>query len=360
MRTTFRFVGEIVKTDGLVKEITSQKSDWKGKKLSLLLKNNKGTQFVEIFGGEPKDKINVFSKERDDKGKLIRLEIPKNRRLEKDVLDMISDMSKIKIFDQEFITEYDAIEYIESNIDTLNGMKVYVYGDVNFREYNNKVSYSFSVKEIREAKEDDIEDFFGNLPVIITPKSTEEKDVDKIVEIIKANKSYQFSCYVPTWSKEGTVYLPQLVEIAPSSQFDFENQQQLLRLKTLIGYFINRFNDAGVLVKIDKPVELGFMVRFVNGAEERELTLNDLNPFQRQNVEAGIESLESIAKEISVKGEYRQSIQIIKPQIRFYPNGHLDIGITMTDLMTKNEGKTETERKNEIINNIELKDEVLF
>src|SRR5690606_2433310 len=87
-------------------------------------------------------------------------------------------------------------------------------------------------------------------------------------------------------------------------------------------------------VKGKSYYELGFECRWVYGAEKKEITYEDLTPYQQTQVDMGIIDLPTIAKQMggSIYGEKYEEIRLIRPHGR-YVDGAIETQLTDDDFV---------------------------
>lgn len=365
---SFRFTGTFtrIKEGGKleeIKEITSKNNPkWSGRVLNFNIKTQTGNQLVQLFGGKMEGgNILAFSKEKDEKGKAIKLEIPYSKRFEKGVIDSVANFNKNSILDREFITELDAIDYIEENMIDFDGKRVTVTGKVDFDTYKGKVLTRYQVQNIYDAKDDSKDGFFGNLALFVTSNSiTEDYKKGKEVnyKLVEKERKIPVEAYVEQYNKDKEsrkekphLYLPITTFINVSDKFDFDNDSHMKALK---------FRIETLMIK--KGIwEIGMEVRFFKGQESEEIKEEDLTKFEKAQIESGVKTFDEIAKGKQGYGDFKEEIQL-KSFHSKYTDGLLETDLTednLEDLFFEPEEESEDKKETTDVEKID-DDEDLF
>ena len=363
IKNSFKFVGKLgFKDDGLRVIESQNNKKWHGKEIELKVSTDTGTgtQYVKLFGGVTDGQpIFSFSKDKDEKGKLIKLEIPFSKRNDADVIKTVADFKKIKILDKEFISEVDAIDYLEENKLDLDGKRLKVMGDVVIEEYKGKVYTKYYVNRIFEAKDEDKDGFTGDLAVFFNKDAIDEaykKGKEVNYTLVGKDRKLPLDVYVEVYNKDKTTrkekpyfYLPIQVCFALQDKFDFENENHKKRFA---------FNVSNFLIKSGIK-ELGWTVRFFKGAEKTEITMADLTNFEKAQIENGVKTFEEIAKFKEGWGQFKEEIQLIAPH-GSYEDGAIDSVLTDDDLEVVFFEPEEKEEVKEEVKEVIVNDEDLF
>lgn len=347
---TFRFNGIFKTMEDGVREITSQNnSEWKGKEINFQVKTETGSQIVRLFGGLMQNKpITTFSKDKDDKGKLIKLEIPMSKRFEKEVVDQVADFKKIKIGKEVFITEWDAIEYIENNSLELEGQPIAVTGQVQFDAYKGKVYNKYYMNNIfTEIKDSWKEGFNGQLALFVDSNTIPEdyrKGKGINYSLIEKERKIVLDTYIEEYNRDKStkdevpyLYIPIQTCISVSDKFDFKNPDHMKKLK---------FRIESLAVK--KGVhEIGMTCKFFKGAEKEDIKEEDLSTWEKARIENGDATLEEIVKGKQGYGEFKEEIQLMSFHSK-YEEGLEETDLTEDDLLDLYVEEDETSNKEEV------------
>lgn len=177
--------------------------------LRLECDNNNEVDAVMWGGYKPSKKptLNVSGKKKNDKGNVVddfknRIKIEWEDRHNEEILSEVGEMSFIKIgiekdvndklVIKKFLSEYDAVQYLNENLK--DDMVIKVRGNMKYSKYDGKVKFD---KEIRSIYLSDVEDkdkFFA--------KFTQTILIDEgSVEIDKENKKAYINSMVPDYFK---------------------------------------------------------------------------------------------------------------------------------------------------------------
>ena len=329
---SFRFTGEYKSVKEGLREINSKNNPkWSGRELTFSIKNSTGSQQVRLFGGKTEGKgIITFSKDKDEKGKSVKLEIPFSKRLDKAVIDSVANFKKFKILDEEFITELDVIDYLEENLLDLEGKRVTVTGNVEFDVYKGKIYQKYYVSNIFEARDEVKDGFKGNLAVFLTPNTISEdylKGKSVNFKLIENDGKLPLNVYIEQYNKDKStreekpyLYIPITTFINIGDKFDFENVEHMKKLKFRVG-----------LMAVKKGIhEIGMSVTFFRGQEETEITEDDLTNFEKSQIEAGVKTFDEIVKGKQGYGNFKEEIQLLTPH-----SAYVD-GLVETELIDEN------------------------
>jgi hypothetical protein len=110
-----------------------------------------------MFGGHnTKGETKIFT---IDSKKYKKMEIKWEDKNNPNILKNVADFAKIKVYledeEKEFVTEQDAIKYLETVLPKVGEQKVYIYGNMNFQPWQGKIYKKFNIKQIRLKKEND-------------------------------------------------------------------------------------------------------------------------------------------------------------------------------------------------------------
>lgn len=359
---TFKAVAN--ETNGY-RTIMSEKTGYQGHSISFGVEDNEQNRvFPELFGGKKANQTTIKVRadipfEEDNK---MNIEIPWNSRLDDSNVDLVAGFAKtvvdltedeevkkevstligkmasiarkgITATDEdranyasykkeirqiaptrkEFISPYDAIDYIKGNLNSLEDKQVRVKGDVRYNEYKGNVQVQYSIRSL-EIETRDIE---PKLSVIVYPVF-DENSID--TDMIKTNGRV----YVHGWADSyysatrANGLFPMSYAIDTKS-FNLESQEDLANFKLMLS-----------LLKISKQ-ELGYCYRL--GWEAKVVSKpiitedNDDNDYtgltdlQVNLVKAGILNEKDVTKKQSF-GSFEKEILLVKPLITGdYSNG---------------------------------------
>lgn len=339
MSTRFNFIGKldaVTKQDSnnyfFRKGDTKKGAPYKSINLSVIQeKNNRG--YVELFGMK---QSTIKTRDVDNK----EVEVDWDDRFDESVLKKIPNYKKttIKIGDdrKEFLSSFDAIDYVVENIDELKDKLVSVTGVAQKNVYKGKISDRYQISSIRVLDDDDVIKRLNiNLDLFYDKSSFDTADW------AKERKLYingWVDDYIPD-IKENR-YVPQQI-IFDCSKVDFENEKHRklveYRLKVL-GCELDDDNKIVVRLKSKNMFKLGLACTYINGSEEKEFNESMLTELQREAIELGINTLEDFKPAGSVYGERIAIYKLRDFNMRAegeYADGRVDTEITKSEFEEK-------------------------
>ena len=311
-------------------------------------KNNRA--FVELFGSE-QDTIKTMDKDGN------KIEVQWEDRFDEDVLKQVASYKKtvVKVGDErnEYISSFDAIDCIISNLDELKGSNVIVTGQRVKNLYKDKLSDRFQITSIRPADEDSINrlsvtmDFFFDKSAFDTSEWNKEHKLyingytEEYIGDLKENR-----------------YVPQQI-VFDCTKIDFENEKHRklveFRLKVL-GCELTEDNKVVVKLKSKNMMKLGVVCTYVNGSEQMEFNESMLTDLQREAVELGISKLEDFKPSSGIYGErvviYKLRDFSMKKDSA-YEDGAVDSEISIKEFEEKIWTTPETESVEDIDKDVE-------
>ena len=174
-KSSFELIGNVKLNDFTFKlEQESQKSDWIYNSLNLGIDCGVyGMIYGRMMSGYGSNRNNVVyvhgkkevdGKERDNFEN--RFTIAWEDRFDEDVLETVGSMNfinigieldeKDEVVYKKFLTEYDAINYLEENL--VDGMRIKVKGNLSYREYEGKITIEKHINKIYIVTNDEVED----------------------------------------------------------------------------------------------------------------------------------------------------------------------------------------------------------
>lgn len=279
---------------------------------------------VELFG-MVQDEI----KSATDEGEVT---IPWEDRKDKKQVDAVVNYRKnvISLGDKDdresFIAPYDAVEFLNDNVDELKGKRVTVTGRVVKSEYNGKISDRFQIQNVYAASEE------------------RKNSLTIISEIFFAKDGFDFSdfkdekrIYLTAYTREyidkehQNVYVPCTLVI-DASKVDFEGNEEHVKMFNVRYMPINLKYEKGkvsVDLKGNKYYSIMAEIRYFNGAEasSEEFSEKDLTPLQRKQLEAGIKSLDDFRASGTA---YGNRVTLYK-LVNFDTRGAYDNGCVVVD-----------------------------
>lgn len=308
----FNFVGELFvpKRDGEQNMCRTSKTKNGNKYHSLsfgIKESDHNMAFVELFGMRS-DTINIFTQDRE------RVEIDWEDRFDED--NVAQAMMKYSItFDErkEFISGYDAIEYFMDNYrEYTNGKKLRVSGSVRMNFYNGKVTPRYEIQSISVVDADTKSKLRTTVDIYYNKESLDTADwkKDKIVTL----NGYRYA-YIDR--ENGKKFVPSSF-VFNCSKVDFGNEKQ----KAAVEFRMNEF----LKLKQKGYVHMGWTCGVLNGAEEADISYDDLTTMQKKCIDAGINTLDDFKSK--TYGERVQEIRLISPVVV----GEFEDGVVACDM----------------------------
>lgn len=270
-------------------------------------KNNIG--FVEMFGSE-QDVIRT----RDQNNNQI--EIDWDDRFDPDVLANVSIKRTIDLGigdRQEFISEFDAIEYLKEHLSEDLPPLMYA-GRMTKQFYQGRVFDRFQLQNIYPIPERDGKALSAKLRVNIelayNKDSIDQTDwQDKKVLYIDG--------YTPTYidKDNGTKFVPQRL-VFNASKIDPKNETHMNQLKFRMQFI----SPVG-----KKVVRLAWETILVNGAEAVEFDKSMLTDTQKQSIECGLKTLDDYRPRGQILGQRISEYRLICPHLeKEFADGFVD------------------------------------
>lgn len=243
---------------------------------------------VELFGMDS-DPI----KTKDSNGKDIQIE--RSDRFDKDVISDVASYRKniIKIDDdrKEYISSYDAVEYlVEHEADLKNG-RYRITGQVSKDFYEGKQRDRFQIQNVYQLAEDDDSKNELTCTTIyyLTKDAIDTADWNDEKKII-------IDGYISTYisDEKKNMYVNQQI-IFDASKINFENENHVNLLKfrlKMFGCELTDDNKIKVNLKSGKVYSINAILRYSNGAEAEEVTMDMLSETQKEAIQLGLKTLD--------------------------------------------------------------------
>ncbi len=337
----FTFTGELSLTDkdgniAIREGVTKSKKGKEGspyKALNLTVaaaKNNRG--YAEIFGMK-RATINATNMTGDA------IEVDWEDRLDADVIKTVNSMNKYVVVDgderHEFLTEWDLIQYLVDNADEIGGRRATVTGAVKKNEYNGKISNRFVFNSVYLLDEDDERknslrlrgEMYFNKDSIDTADWASEKKLS-------------VSAYTREYAgkaDDGTVKYAYYEQpfIYDCSKVDFDNELMTKKVKFILRQLGCELVDQD---KVKATIKKGWVVNslvlaYANGAEEVELTYDELTETQKEMVDLGMKEVSDFKPAGGSYGERK----VVYKVVNFDAKGNYEDGLVALDTETCDE-----------------------
>lgn len=217
----------------------------------------------------------------------------------------------------EFIANIDVMDFFKEHSSELKGKRVRVKGNVEINHWNGNFRNNYTVQSIELVLDEEVKD-----KLIATVDLHFSKDVQDDSRF-KKESILKFDTHILVYdnNKKKQVFMP-YPTLFNGSNYDFENPSHQKHLDIIKKY---------MTVKDRKKVyHLPFEVKVINGADEKEFTIDDLTEDQRSLVELGLASLKDYKGRVfgdRVK-EVRLAIPVLK---NLDPNGDFRKGALETN-----------------------------
>ena len=293
----------------------SEKSSWVGNSMNLAIDcgERNGFVFTRMFGGYSKDNpfpINVHGKDvnnRDDFS--ARFPVAWEDRLNEDILDEIGDLCFIKVgiekttegntFVKRFLSEYDAIEYIQKHL--TNDMVISVRGQLSYSYWDGKLRIDKNIKSIyvTDAAPSDYKATFTQ-SILIDKDSTSMKEYDKDKNVVYVNAKV-------------LDYLKEHNGIEVKGQFPYNAKFEFAMPENSESHNVI----MNKMFKVKKGItQITFEGEFIESGATVQPTWDDVPDDIRDLVEIGYYSKEEALAKCSANGATERRMVMTRPMIR--------------------------------------------
>lgn len=284
----------------------SSKSDWVGNFLNIGIDCGGGNVvYAGMMAGYKSDtQIRVHGKKLKDGTDDKYVDDFKNakyvdwdKRFDDDVIEFAGAKNFIKVGIEKdtddktvtkyFLSEYDAIAYLEENKELIKGNVVRVSGNLKYQNYNGEVQTKKEINSIFISKIDDEEKFKAEFKqsILVDKGSIGKKDSETNLRDIDAR--------VIDYNSETKSNIPF------NRMFKIENENLTKLLKSK--------KDINEIIVIGDIIE---------GTAKAVVEYDDLDDDIKYLVDSGMYTLESLAETMSTRGEKTNDWIIRKPEIR--------------------------------------------
>lgn len=295
----------------------STKSDWIYNSMSLGIDcgEKHGVVYAEMMGGygENRDNNVIYVHGKDDNGKDDfdnRFTVAWEDRFDEGILETIGDLSFITVglqkttkgkpYPKKFLSEYDAIAYIQEHL--TEDCVVNVKGSLSYSEYQENVQVRKRINSIFLSQVDDPTKYAARFTqsILLDEDSVDPKDVDKDKGVIYVNA--RVLDYVNEYNGKEV-----------KGQFPFRKQFEFaidLSNKESFKKIING------LFKVKKGItQITFDGVFIEGGATVTATIDDIPDDVKDLIECGIFTKEEALKQCSANGSRERRMVIEKPVV---------------------------------------------
>ena len=231
------------------------------------------------------------------------IDIAWDNRLDEDIIKTVASTKKFTVNlgeRNEFITEWDMIEYLES---ALAGYAddIVVTGNFALRpgtgKYSDQVYREFQIQNVYMPGEKDIPHLTMNLDLYYDKDSMDKSDLKTDGKII-------MHCYTPMWSKaDAARKMFKIDTVFNTAVFDMDKPKHKV---------IHDYKMRYLETKSRNPVHMNWQLAVVNGAEEVEFSEDSLSEVQKEQIELGISKLEDFRRG-PIYSQRVNELRLVKP-----------------------------------------------
>lgn len=317
---SFNLVGEAKLNDYTYKiDEKSEKSSWIYNSLNLgvYCGEKYGTVYASMMGGYSEEKAGVIfahgKKEDGSDDFENQIQVAWEDRFDEDILESLGDMcfitvgleqtNKNKVFYKKFLSEYDAIAYIQEHLE--EGMVLNVRGNIRYSLYQEKVQMQKNINNIVLSKVDDAAKYKATfVQTVLLNKdsaSLKKEQIDKEKGVL----------YVSTRILD---YLKEFNGIEVKGQYPFQKEFE----------FEMDFSNEKIckmimekVFKVKKDVtQITFEGEFISGGAVVTATWDDVPDDIKDLVECGIYTKEEALQRCSTNGNREDRMILRKPHTR--------------------------------------------
>ncbi|WP_301888398.1 hypothetical protein [Bacteroides caecimuris] len=317
---SFNLVGEAKLNEYTYKiNEKSEKSSWIYNSLNLgvYCGEKYGTVYVSMMGGYSEEKAGVIfahgKKEDGSDDFENQIQVAWEDRFDEDILESLGDMcfitvgleqtNKNKVFYKKFLSEYDAIAYIQEHLE--EGMVLNVRGNIRYSLYQEKVQMQKNINNIVLSKVDDAAKYKATfVQTVLLNKdsaSLKKEQIDKDKGVL----------YVSTRILD---YLKEFNGIEVKGQYPFQKEFE----------FEMDFSNEKIckmimekVFKVKKDVtQITFEGEFISGGAVVTATWDDVPDDIKDLVECGIYTKEEALQRCSTNGNREDRMILHKPHTR--------------------------------------------
>ena len=317
---SFNLVGETKLNDYTYKiDEKSEKSSWIYNSLNLgvYCGEKYGTVYASMMGGYSEEKAGVIfahgKKEDGSDDFENQIQVAWEDRFDEDILESLGDMcfitvgleqtNKNKVFYKKFLSEYDAIAYIQEHLE--EGMVLNVRGNLRYGLYQDKVQLQKNINNIVLSKVDDVAKYKATfVQTVLLNKdsaSLKKEQIDKDKGVL----------YVSTRVLD---YLKEFNGIEVKGQYPFQKEFE----------FEMDFSNEKIckmimekVFKVKKDVtQITFEGEFISGGAVVTATWDDVPDDIKDLVECGIYTKEEALQRCSTNGNREDRMILRKPHTR--------------------------------------------
>lgn len=298
--------------------------------------------FVEAFDGE-QDVIK--SKNTDNEN----IEIKWKDRFDEDVVSTVASYRRTTVDlgedfggRHEFITMYDAIEYMKENLPKYNG-KVTVTGQMVKEPYNGKYFDKFKIQSVYAVDDDKKNRLLITADIYYNKNSIDMADW-------KTEKKIVLDGYIQQYinKDEGNKFIPQQF-VFNATKYDENNEKH----KQLLEYKLKYIDISKKTMQ-----HLLWECVMLNGAETVEFDESQLTKAQKEQIELGVRTLNDFRPAGSIFGDRVTEYRLFDPKlVGDFADGLVDSGMSASEFEEEIYVMATDEKLDDVIKKAEKKEE---
>lgn len=265
---------------------------------------NNVANFSKIVIDFTKDE-EVKKKLHDLRGKIYNIESNENATDEdkKKLVELYDELVKEVPARKEFLHELDAIDYLNSLHERLEGQRLKVKGEVTPSYWKGDVRVNYTVKTIELASEEDVNGLKLDLDLYFN--SNVINDI-----LFEEKKLYTYDTFILSYDGQAKKeqFFP-LKTVLDASKYDLSNPKHQ-------GH-INIVNKFFTLEDEEMVYQLPYTAKLISGSEVVPFSENDLTEDQKQLIEFGLATLDDFKPSGgNVFGDKVEQIRLLVPKIK--------------------------------------------
>ena len=346
MAVRFNFIGTMMFPKKEAKRPFVKEMEKNGRKmLSMnfgIKESDNNMAFVEAFDGE-QDVIK--SKNTDNEN----IEIKWKDRFDEDVVSTVASYRRTTVDlgedfggRHEFITMYDAIEYMKENLPKYNG-KVTVTGQMVKEPYNGKYFDKFKIQSVYAVDDDKKNRLLITADIYYNKNSIDMADW-------KTEKKIVLDGYIQQYinKDEGNKFIPQQF-VFNATKYDENNEKH----KQLLEYKLKYIDISKKTMQ-----HLLWECVMLNGAETVEFDESQLTKAQKEQIELGVRTLNDFRPAGSIFGDRVTEYRLFDPKlVGDFADGLVDSGMSASEFEEEIYVMATDEKLDDVIKKAEKKEE---
>jgi len=242
---------------------------------------------------------------------------------------LYEEIRKVAPYRKEFLHQLDAVEYLEKISEKIQGKKFRIKGQIEASHWNGNNYISYNAQSFELVPDEYANKLTGNVELFFTKNSFDKSS-------FKKERKFYVDTYISQYSRdhEKDVFFS-FNTIFNAQNHDDENPKHLAHIDLVEDAFA---------VKGKSVFKQVFELRFVNGAEVVEVTVDNLSDKQKRMIDAGLAEPKDFVKQAF--GERQKENRIYVPILKDLGRaGNFSEGAIETDYTEDDFIFTPVERK---------------